>query len=436
MVDVVDAHPHRANSHYLIESEMSGVEGSILQALTGERFSRRLLSASLALAVLLIASPVLATNGMNMIGYGAVSSGMGGADLAVVDNASAMNINPAGICSCAGPQLIVGTSVLTPKLNHVTADRNNSGVDNHFLLPMIAYVTPLKTTGFMLGVGAFAQGGMGAEYSRLPTPFATADEIYSNLSYGKLTPTLAWQSPNTRLKLGAGAHIGQVNTELKYFPNTFVDGSFDGFRVDDLEAFGYSLRLGFQYHLGRLTLGGSWISKTDLEFSDGDLVFASDPSGTQNARLEGFNWPQQVGLGLKYSVNPTLRVAADIEWMEWSRAVERIVLEGDDTTIAFDMNWDDQWVYAIGAEWEFTPDWVMRLGYNHGSSPVPDTPGATLFPAIIEDHATMGFGYASSRWRVDLAYEHGFENSLKNSLAGAVEKHEQNIVHAMMTWMF
>ena len=68
------------------------------------------------LALLLLFSPTLAlaTNGMNMIGYGAVSSGMGGADLAIVDNASAMNINPAGICECATPELSFGLSLLMP----------------------------------------------------------------------------------------------------------------------------------------------------------------------------------------------------------------------------------------------------------------------------------------------------------------------------------
>lgn len=59
------------------------------------RQTTRLILLAIFIALL---SHVWATNGMNMIGYGVVSSGMDGADLAVVDNASAMNINPAEMC--------------------------------------------------------------------------------------------------------------------------------------------------------------------------------------------------------------------------------------------------------------------------------------------------------------------------------------------------
>lgn len=51
------------------------------------RQTTRLILLAIFIALL---SHVWATNGMNMIGYGA--------DLAVVDNASAMNINPAEMC--------------------------------------------------------------------------------------------------------------------------------------------------------------------------------------------------------------------------------------------------------------------------------------------------------------------------------------------------
>ena len=49
-----------------------------------------------------------AANGMNMIGFGAESVAMGGADLAVTDNPSSMNINPAGLAWCVLPEFDLG----------------------------------------------------------------------------------------------------------------------------------------------------------------------------------------------------------------------------------------------------------------------------------------------------------------------------------------
>lgn len=388
------------------------------------------------LVLSLVAVPSQATNGMNMIGYGAVSSGMGGADLAVVDNAAAMNINPAGICSCEGPQLIIGTSILRPKLLHTQATQRSSAEDNNFFLPLIAYVAPLGQRGLTLGLGAFAQGGMGVDYSQLATPFMTTDELYSNLSYLRINPTLAWQTPNERLKLGVGINMGQANVEIRNFPDTFVAGLFDGFRVDHLKAIGYNIRVGFQYHWRKLSIGGSWISRTDLKFRDGDMVFASAPNTVESASLKGFNWPQQVGLGFAYSLSPAFRIAADIDWIEWSEAVDQPVLHGKDRALLFDLGWQDQWVYALGIEWLFLPNWTLRVGYNHGTSPVPEEKVATLFPAIIEDHATLGLGYSTARWKLDLAYEQGLENNLNQPSTATAEKHDQETWHAMITWFF
>jgi len=393
------------------------------------------LNVLLVFAIVLAAMPACATNGMNLIGYGAVSTGMGGADLAVVDNSSAMNINPAGICGCGGAQLTVGTSLLHPKLAHESGAYSANGESHYFLMPLIAYVKPLNNH-FTFGIGAFSQGGMGVEYNALATPFMTTDQVYSNLNYLKITPSVAWQSSNHRLKIGAGLNLGRANLEFKYFPNTFVAGQFDGFRADDLEAIGYSFRIGFQYHLEDLVIGGSWISQTDLKFKGGDLTFASDPNLSGRARLNGLNWPQQAGLGLMYSIAPTLRVALDVDWIEWSQAVDRVVLEGQERSILFDMNWNDQWVFACGAEWDFASDYTFRLGFNHGDSPVPEANGSPLFPAIVEDHVTMGVGYVSSDWKLDIAYVHGFEKSQMNPVFGTVERHSQQSVHTMFTWFF
>ena len=400
---------------------------------------RHIILVILACAIVLSwKSSAMATNGMNMIGYGAVSSGMGGADLAVVDNASAMNINPAGICSCNGPQFGFGVSTLMPQLNHRDAANDADSDDNIFPLPLLTYVQPHWESSFTFGIGAFAQGGMGVEYDGIQTPFATQDEIFSNVSYFKLTPTVGWQSDDGRLKLGASLNIGQAQTEFRYFPNTFVSSTFDGFRVKNLAANGYGIRLGFQYHYDKLTIGGAWLSKTDLKYKDGDLTFASAPTTTLNAKLKGFDWPQQVGLGVLYQAFPHFRIAADVDWVEWSQAIDKVTLTGGPAPIVFDMNWQDQWVYAIGVEWMFRQNLVLRIGFNHGDSPVPDRTLSPLFPAIIEDHTTVGIGYSQGNWQFDFSYEHGFEAEQSNPTpaSAGTESHAQNTLHLMLTRSF
>ncbi len=411
----------------------------------------------------LASGPALATNGMNTIGYGAVSTGMGGADLALVDNATAMNINPAGICECAQPELGLGVSHLMPELSHRDSLGNDRDAEkNIFALPLVTFATPIDGLPLTFGIGLFSQGGMGAEYKGLNTPFGTRDDTFSNVMYAKVTPTLAWNSPGSRLRLGASLNAGYVGTDMKFFPDTSVAAAgFAGMDLKDLEAFGYGARLGFQYNLGRLTLGGAWLSKTRLNFDGGTMTLDfSDPGFgglgkvDYDARMSGFNWPQQAGLGMSYRLSSRWRVAADVDWVDWSHAMTTVEIKLDQPenpgapaaqVISIPMDWKDQWVYAVGLEYEFVDDWMLRVGYNHADSPVPDMTLSPLFPAVIEDHVTAGLGARSDRWQVDVAVEYALPASQENDNPdpsvnpfgiGSRERHSQVTTHLLIRRLF
>lgn len=426
------------------------------------------------------ATTALATNGMNMIGYGAVSPAMGGADLAMVDNATAMNINPAGLCACVAPEVGLGLSLLAPRLEHRDGLGNTvDAEDRIFPLPLLTYAAPLDGTRFTFGFGLFSQGGMGAEFQNLRTPFAAAglgsapgqsvpthDDTFSDLRYLKATPTVAWLTADGRLRLGVSLQVGYVQAAMKFFPDTsvFLEGeagsttAFAGMDLEGLSGFGYGARYGFQYHLGEVTIGGAYLSETDFEFRDGTMDLNLSAMGLgkvkYDARMTGMNWPRQAGLGINWPAFSWLRVAADVDWIDWSSAMKTVKIRLNDPSnpaapssqaIAIPMNWKDQWVYAIGLEIRPTPDWVLRLGYNHGDSPVPDATLTPLFPAIVEDHLTVGAGFALGRWQVDLGIEWGLPARQKNRNpdpqvnpfgGGSQERHSQLTTHLMLRRYF
>ena len=64
------------------------------------------------LAGLGVATAAQATNGMNMIGTGAVSSGMGGADVAVPAGCTAIAGNPAQLATTCNQVISVGSAFL------------------------------------------------------------------------------------------------------------------------------------------------------------------------------------------------------------------------------------------------------------------------------------------------------------------------------------
>ncbi|MFH1034135.1 MAG: outer membrane protein transport protein [Pseudomonadota bacterium] len=395
---------------------------------------------------LALAGPAWATNGMNMISFGGQEAGMAGASLGVSDNPVAMNNNPAGLSQIKGQELTVGISALMPNLKH--EDRFSNSVDgesNIFLLPMAAYAYHHQGSPWTLGLGLFGQGGMGADFQNLNTAFGTKDQTFTNVSYAKVTPSLAYQV-NDKLSLGAALNIGYAAMEMKYFPNTVVPGVFYGMNLQNVYGFGYGVKVGAQYKATEMvTLGLVYTSKSSLDFKHGDMTFAG--AGKYSAEVEGFNWPQSVGAGVAVRPTKKLLLAADLTWVNWKNAMDQVDIKtnapGPLSNIHFNMNWKDQIVLALGAAYKLTDVWTVRAGYNYGNNPVPAETLSSLFPAIPEHHLTLGLGYKiNDSWCLDAGWEHAFSNSVTYTNPdtpfgpNAVETHDQNTVSIFATVKF
>jgi len=114
-----------------------------------------------------IATNVMATNGMNMEGYGPEATAMGGASYAYDNGTAAVMNNPAtlGLMSsnhrfdfalgALGPDISAEVSTPGGPLN---ANSNATA----FYMPAIGWVK--RKNNITFGIGVFAQGGMGTEY--------------------------------------------------------------------------------------------------------------------------------------------------------------------------------------------------------------------------------------------------------------------------------
>ena len=72
-----------------------------------------------------------ATNGINLIGFGAESTLMGGADVAVARDTSALNTNPAGLTQIKAPLAdIFGSMLRTTDLVHKDSNGNQEHASN------------------------------------------------------------------------------------------------------------------------------------------------------------------------------------------------------------------------------------------------------------------------------------------------------------------
>jgi long-chain fatty acid transport protein len=331
------------------------------------------LAATLAAMGLAVPGAAMATNGMIMEGYGPIAAAMGGASMAYDNGSAAMANNPATLGLMAGGSRVdvmlgfVGPDVKTP-MGTSEADA--------FYMPAAGYVT--KQGKLAYGVGIYGQGGMGTEY---------ANGDMAQVSVGRVIFPVAYGVINARFNIGGSVDVVWAGMDLVAGMagiNFKDDSDFTG------EAKGYSLaaKLGFTYKLDdAFTLGGVYQTAGNLpDLKDGAY------------KVEGFDMPPVVGLGLAWQANDRLMVAADVKDVMWGSSMNTVTIYKDgDVAAPFQQDWDDQLVLALGLSYKFDQALTGRIGYNHGKNPIPNEFVNYLWPAIMEDHYTAGFGYAFSR---------------------------------------
>lgn len=331
------------------------------------------LAAMLAAAGLAVPSLALATNGMIMEGYGPIAAGMGGASMAYDNGTAAMANNPATL------GLMGDGSRIDVMVGHVGPDVSAPGTmgtssADAFYMPAFGYVK--KQGNLTYGAGIYGQGGMGTEY---------ANGDMAQVSVGRVIFPVAY-AVNDRFNIGGSIDFVWAGMDLVvtgYGIDFEDDSDFTG------EAKGYSLagKLGFTYKINdAFTVGGVYQSAGNLpDLEDGDY------------RVEDFDMPATVALGVAWKASERLMVAADVKDVLWGSSMNTVTIRNGAFAAPFKQDWDNQIVVALGLSYQFNEAFTGRIGYNYGKNPIPDENVSYLWPAIVEHHYTVGFGYSVNR---------------------------------------
>jgi long-chain fatty acid transport protein len=400
------------------------------EASVGQEQGRRswIGAAGAAIACAVAAGSALASNGLNMLGFGTESVGMGGADTAVARDTNALNTNPAGIAQIK-ERALDGYLAVAYALDVAHADTlgNDRRVDNH-IIPIggLGYTAPIGDR-MTAGIGFFAQGGAGNVYKALATPFGTTDELSAQIGFGKLSPAIAWEATRA-LSLAFSLPVAAIHAEQRVFPNTSAFNaadpaqSFFGLDLKNARGAGVGAKLGVLWRGSRgLSVGATAATKISLPARDGHANVNMTAAGLgvvryNDARLDGFALPPEVAFGAAWQATARLLVSAKIAWLGWSHALRATTLtlsQPSDPaapstlsqTAAVDAR--DQWVFALGLAYASSASLTFYGGINYGRSPIPPQNLTPLVAPIAELHFTAGVKRTlSPRWSISGALEY------------------------------
>ncbi|WP_416546429.1 OmpP1/FadL family transporter [Limnohabitans sp. DCL3] len=403
------------------------------------------LRATVVAAVLATGSTAWATNGMLMEGYGPQALSMGGAAQAYDNGTAGMMNNPATLqLSANGTRADFALGVLGPK---VTSMGEKSG-GTSYVMPAFGWVR--KNDQYSYGIGVFGQGGMGTEYAagsmnaaRTPAPVrselavgrvilpgsykvndqlnvgATLDFTWASLDMrmAALFGQMAGMNPmptgqlaqmmggmTTRLVNETDEDYAQRMQQLQQMP-VRIDFSNNNDFTGQAKSTGLTGKLGLTYLVNPdLTVAASYQLKTNLgdmetSGSGATLTMGSNPAMVGKMVVNNFQMPAVLAVGASWVPAPRLQLVADVKRIDWSSVMSSFrmsfELPGGSGGMGFTLpqNWKDQTVISLGGAYKATDAWTLRAGYSHSSNPISDAMVHPLFPAIIKNHLTAGFGY-------------------------------------------
>jgi long-chain fatty acid transport protein len=390
---------------------------------------RRLTQLLAAASIAVTASPAHATNGMRMIGFGATQVSMGGASAALSLDAASIVTNPAGIVG-VGHRIDFGASYFNPTVRYSAQEvpglpQAGMAVQSTATFDSQRGASPVPAFGLVLpfddrlvfGIGAYGIAGMGVDFAQNLYGGVT----YSSYSQMRFAPGLAYRLTDW-LSVGATANV--------MYANMGYDAAEGMLQVSHqaASAFGVGGTIGVQAQAMKgLTFGAAYETKSwfqDFKFNIPAHQPLDPNTGAPAVNGSGqplilpasvdsiaFDQPSSFTAGLAWNAFEPLTLAADVQFIRWSESNgANLPAYNSDVrqtgAMPFNLNWQDQWVFKVGAQYRASKLLSLRAGYNYGKSPLDASrPFENIaFPAVAEHHITAGFGLdVSDRFSVALA---------------------------------
>ncbi len=340
---------------------------------------------AIAISAALLANSAFATNGMNMEGYGPVSTAMGGTAQAFNNGLGGMMNNPAtmGMGSIEGNRFQIGVGMLNPDITSTHTSGVTTDSTGSFLMPFIGYAT--KKDGFTWGIGIIPEGGMGTDYGRAGAGdlFAggmsmnnnqtalSGKTIKTEVGIGRIVVPLVFDI-NDQLTIGGsidyvwggmdlqmdmdGASFGQLmngnggsvggsmadRLQTAMAAGQITDVNWARFDFDDNSDFtqeasgaGFAGKLGMTFKINnQWAIGASYHSQTKMSDFTGDATLTMNVAGPQPGSMpvtgkiavKDFQWPQKFGLGTTWTPNERWKLSADLKHVKWSETMDKLTM--------------------------------------------------------------------------------------------------------------
>lgn len=381
---------------------------------TARRISIGLLAAGL------FALPSVAFGaGFQNTSQSASANGMANAAVANEDEGNASFYNPAYMTQNDGFRAYVGDTIIVPSTTYTPEDGGDTlSTEAQVFPPPNLHLQYRFGENLAAGIGLTFSYGLGIAW---PEGWVGRENIVSqDLQTANITPVVAYEIPDLNLSVAAGAQLMrgtvELNQDIRLPHDNFVRAQLGGAGF----GFGGIAALYFEPN-DKLSLGFNYRSRVKVNFNEGSVHFEGEedtPLYTtfqDNSGTTSITTPDAFALGVGYRLSD-LFLELDVNytlWQTYDEVVLDIDTEGDDRALSelqIVNNWESAFAFRLGASYNITENFPVRLGVAYDMTPIPDETVNASLPGNDRVSGSIGTGYTISGFRADVGYQ--FVNAL------------------------
>lgn len=346
-----------------------------------------------------------------VIGFDADAMARGGTSIAIPDEPSNMNFNPALISGINGNSLEANLVLIHPdmyfKYSGTGGQRYTSKDKDRLLLgPGISFAHHGKGSPFSWGLTLAAPDALATDYT-VQSKYYGPVNGFSELMHLRFGPAFAYQlTPDISIgvRLGIDYHSLDLRAPLGL---AYLDiGQCDGYGFSG--AIGIFYKPSDSFSLGLYYETPAFMQDLESQHADGYLKVLNPPPVGQvdfsriRVKVKDMDFPQNFGLGVAFKPLPSLRLSADVKYINWDKDWDEMELNfkgsggaamraaGVPTTLKVPLHIDDQVTFGIGAEYFCGGIYKLAVGYHYNDDAMSDNYLLPYIPAEVEHTITCG----------------------------------------------
>ncbi len=343
---------------------------------------------------------------------------------AMAADASTAASNPAGMTRLERSQMLAAVQGLYVNARFDTDMATFGGGDGGnaggFVPAGSLHYVQRVTDDLKLGISAGSYFGLGVDYGDdwAGRYYTTEAEL---LTFG-INPSVGYRV-NDWLSVGGGFNIVYAElTQKAAINNGAVPGQAglsDGELKleDDDMAYGFNLGILLEPRDGT-RFGAAYRSEVDLEFKDVASLKNIGPvlqgilnlSGLAGSKVDiDMTVPQLVMVSAYHQLTDRWAVMGNIGWQDWSAFGKQDLTLSATTATSFtkDLDYDDTWHFALGAQYRFADSWLWSVGAAYDTSPTDEDTRTPDLPLDRQIRIGTGIQYDwNNDMTVGVAYEY------------------------------